>query len=82
MLSIPGLYLSCLGPEWKWRGKSKAGLVPLGGIAKLGRDQPEACRIFTKEVLSVFSFCASVHFMGFITDLSSSNVCMNKWTRA
>lgn len=58
------------------RRNPKPGLVPLGKIAKLGKDEPEACRIFKKEVLSVFSFCMRVHFMGLMTDLSSSNVCI------
>lgn len=61
------------------RRDPKQAWVPLGKTAKLGRDQPAARRIFKKEVLNVFFFYVNVHFVRLITDLSSSNVCMNTW---
>lgn len=81
MFSLPGLDFICLGVEWNLeKSNPKLGFVPLGKTATLGRDLPEACRIFKKEVLSMFFFCVNVHLMGLITDVLSSNVCMNKWT--
>lgn len=81
MFFIPGLDFICLGVEWNLeKSNPKLGFVPLGKMAKLGRDLPEACRIFKKEVLSMFFFCVNVYLMGLITDVLSSNVCMNKWT--
>lgn len=61
------------------RRNPKQAWEPLGKTAELGRDQPDTCRIFKKEVLSTFLCYANVPFVGLITDLSSSNVCMNTW---
>lgn len=61
------------------RRNPKQAWGPLGKTAELGRDQPDARRIFKKEVLSMFFFYVNVHFVGLVTDLSSSNVCMNTW---